>query len=449
MDTGALLPRLQLITRLLRPEFGMRVFALAVADVLAANRARLFMDTSGSLAAVVAAAGQLMILAHLFRAAALRAAVHTLAVAVLVPLAARASAIAAEVMRILAVGLAVHRVDARTVIRLAAGRFMAAEAPVAPELAAHAARGMRIGSIAQIGFSAAAESRIAVMLRIAFAGLVLRNSVAVLADNLVIMTAAGTGKVPLDAAGRQFMVPAVAADMARIPARRTYVDFAVVHAVAILAALGNRMLNAVTGIVSLRAADSRAVILAVAAIVAAGKHLMHHTVALQVTRYAAGRLGMVLPIDYAVALQAAGRLSMNFRLLAGIVAFSAAGRRQMLTAIAVEVAPDAAGSTIMVHAVTVKMALHPAGLGTVMVGTVKFLMARLLAGRLRRIIRRQSADRQHAAQKHNSQQHRQNLFQDVRLLVVSAPCADHNTLDILYNSCQRRVNARSSITSKI
>lgn len=442
MDAGVLRLRLQLKTRLgklfriLILQFMMRVFALAVANVLAANRARLFMNSSGSLAAIVPTAGQFMIFAHLFRTAALRAAVHALAITVLALLAARTSAVAAEIMIILDVLLAAHRIHARTMMSLIARGLVTAKALITPELTAHAAGSVRIGLAAGIGHTASAVNRIAVVLRIALTGLVLRNSIAVLAHNLIIVAAAGTGIMTFHAAGSQLVIPAVAADMARITAGRTEVIVAIGHAVAELAAGCQLMLHTVACIVALRAAHSLAVLLTIAIVVTARKHLVRQTVALIVARLAADSRRMVLAVGNAVTFRTTGWLAMLLRLVAGIMALCTAGCRQMLTAVTVIVTPDAAGSLIMVHAVAIEVTLHPAGLRTVMIDAIELLMARLLAGRLGRVICRHRADRQHAHQQHNRQQQRHHFLQNGRLLKrFCAFCADHNTLWILYNSC--------------
>ena len=189
--------------------------AVAHPQLAALNRAAL-MALAGRLAAVVAALHVvILIVAHILAAgfAILAAGVIVMVLAIALRLAAPGTIL---VIR-LDILSAAQRIDARTMIRIAAGRLMAAEGVIAPEQTAHPAGGMRIGVGAAIGIAAASLCRIAVVFLIALTDHVLRNSVAVLAHRLVQMRAHLAGEVAFHAAGCQRVVPAVAGIMTGMP----------------------------------------------------------------------------------------------------------------------------------------------------------------------------------------------------------------------------------------
>ena len=175
---------------------------LGVAQVALAALAFIVSDTRIGHAAIVAAF-HAVILAKLLRTAALRAGVDTPGVAMLAAIgAAGVTAVAAGLMIVLDELFAIHRIHARTMVRIAAGRLMAAEGVIAPEQTAHTARGMRVGVRAAVDVAAAALRRITEVLLIAFTDHVLRNGVAVLAHRLMQMRSHLAGKVAFHAAGR-------------------------------------------------------------------------------------------------------------------------------------------------------------------------------------------------------------------------------------------------------
>jgi len=328
-------------------------------------------------------------------------------------------------------GLAGQRVDARTMIGIAAGRIMAAEAAVAPEQATLIAGGVLAGILAQIGHAAAADFRIAEMLGGLLALLVLRLSDAVLAHDSGGMTALA-GEVTLDTALGDTVI-ADAADVARIAALAHAVILAIGDAVAALAPGGRRMLLAVAAVVAPLAAGRLRMIQTVAAKVtalAAGRAGVLHAVARQMAFLAADGSRMTLAVVHAVIGETASRLSM--RALAGIVTLSAAGRRHMLLAVAVEMSPNAAGSAGVICTVALKMTLDPAGLRTAVILSVPLFVLRIAAGGLGRVIRGQRAGRK-AHQQAQHQQRRYQLLHHRSFLLFRFCTVDTKTIDLLFH----------------
>ena len=346
------------------------------------------------------------------------AGLHANMIAVFLTVAFCLAAPVAILMLSLYVFFTAELIDTRAVISIVAGRLVTAERIIAPEQTAHAACGMRIGIGAQIGIAAAALIRIAIVLLIALTDHMLRNSIAVLAHRLMLMRTILTGIMAFYAAGSGFMLLAVAGIMTRMTAGRRRMVETIGDTMTAAAARRLGMLGAVAGIMAALAAGRLAVIRSIAdhvAGLAAGCSLMLHAVTGVVTFLAAGCQLMIFAISNAVPRLSASRLAVS-QLITDIMTLGAAGCLAMFLAVAIEMSPRSARCALMVHAVTVKMPLDPTGLGTIMIDTVKLLMARGLACGLGGVIRRQRANRHHAAQKNHRQQHRQNLLQDFRLL---------------------------------
>lgn len=303
-------------------------------------------------------------------------------------------------------GLALQRIDARTMIAVAARRIVSAEALIAPEQTAHLADGMIPGILAQIGFAAAAVLRIAEMFDVllALGMLRLRHAVRIGLRGMAVLA----GVVTFHAADRNAVI-AVTADVAGITALARAMVPAVAYAVTPLAAGSLLMHQTVAVEVALLVAQRLGMIRAVAGEMAqgAGSGLMPEAVAQQMTRHAAVSITMIQLIGHAVARHAAG--SRFVLTHAVVVAFSAASRRSMILAIAIHMSPVTAGGLLVVHAVTGKVARRPAGLRTVVINSVVLFMARFLTGRLRGVIRSQRAGS--AADQQAQRQHqRNNLF---------------------------------------
>lgn len=302
--------------------------------------------------------------------------------------------------------LALQRIDARTMVAVAARRIVSAEALIAPEQTAHLADGMISGVFTQIGFAAAALLRIADMLDVLLALGMLRLSHAV---RIRLRGMAVFARIVAFHAADRNAVIAVTADVAGITALARAMVPAVIHAVAPLTA-GSSFVNQTVAVkVALLVAQRLGVIRTVAGKMAqrAGRGLMAEAVAQQMALHAAAGIAMIQSIGHAVARHAAG--SGFMLVLADIVAFCAAGCRSMLSSITVDVRPETALGLVMVHAVASKVARRPAGLRTVVIDAVVLFMARFLTGRLRGVIRSQRAGS--AADQQAQRQHqRNNLF---------------------------------------
>ena len=379
----------------------------------AADRTRIMLDTGGY--AGIMTAGHLMALVVALGVAALGADIHAELITVRFAIALIPAAPPAFCMLSLHVRFAIELIHARTMVGVSAWRFMTAEAAVAPEQAAHTARGMRIGIGAEIRIAAAALRRITDMLHVALTGHMLRFGIAVFAHGLVLMRARLTGIVAFHATGSKFMIFAVAQHMARMTARRRSVIPAVGHAVSGLAARSRSVLLSVAGLVTALAAGSLAVLRAIAAHMstdAAGSRSMRLPIAGKMAFCTAGSGSMALAIGHAMIFKPAGSLSMG-ELVAGKMAFCAARAGAMLLAVTIEVAPLTAGSTFMVHAVAVKMARNPTGLWAAMIHAIRFLMSRGLTSGFRSIVRCQRTHRQHRAEHQRCQHQRKNLLQHI------------------------------------
>ena len=400
-----------------RPDAGIQLFFVA-AGALALEVAAIVTLSGVQLLAVLDSAAPVrlaleqMALMHLLRSTALRAGIYALPVTMLAIVgAARRSAVAAPVVIVLHVLLALHGIDARAVVRIIARGLVTAEGIVAPQLTAHAARGMGIGVAAGILVAAAAHRRIAEVHRLVrLTGHVLRNSAAVLADRLVQVRAHLAGKVTVDAAGSQIMVAVVTGIVTGIAAGSRGVTVAVAHAVTDLAALRTGVIHAVAVIVAALAARTagmiRAVTVAVAGLEAVGS-IMIHAVAAEMTRNTAVRSSVLHAVAHAVTRGTAGRSRMLL-IIAVHMARNAAGSRGMILAIAVDMILIAASRKLMIPAITMGMALDPAGLRAVMVHAIAAEVTRLAAvGRA--LLVRHCAERKHQTQQ-QTQKHQHRLL---------------------------------------
>lgn len=324
------------------------------------------------------------------------------------------SAKMAKLMVFLRVGLSLHLVYARTMVGIVARGFMAAQRAVTPQQAAHAAGCMRIGFGAPVGIAAAAVRRIAVVLLIALTDLVLRGSIAILADHLVmIMLAAVAGVMIRHAAIRQLMGLSIAGVVAGDAAGSRLMGLGVADAMSALPAGSDHMLVTIAGIVALHTAGGALVKLTITAVVpngAAGSILMLLPVAVVMAGNAAGSGAMALSVLRAMTRNAAGR-SLVVQFIARIMTGSAAGRGGVIPSVAVVMCPGTAGSPGMVEAVTIVVAGNPAGLGAVVIKPIANGMLRILA--LRHLSQRQH--RQNEAQQ-QCKGKRDRLFQGLSLL---------------------------------
>ncbi|MBQ9740306.1 MAG: hypothetical protein IJV91_05135, partial [Kiritimatiellae bacterium] len=135
--------------------------------------------------------------------------------------------------------LAFQRLDARTMVAVAARRIVSAEALIAPEQTAHLADGMIPGILAQIGCAAAALLRIADMFDVLLALGMLRLSHAV---RIRLRGMAVFARIVAFHAADRNAVIAVTADVAGITALARAMVPAVIHTVAPLAA-GSSFVN--------------------------------------------------------------------------------------------------------------------------------------------------------------------------------------------------------------
>ena len=193
-------------------------------------------------------------------------------------------------------GLAGQRIHARTMVGVAAGRIVAAEAAVAPEQTALETGGMLARILAQIRHIAAAHFRITEVFSRLFALLVLRSCIAILAHYLGRMSAFAR-KVSFYAAGRRDMTLAIGDTVAEAAVRHSVI------------ALASR--------VAFNSAGSSNVLLAVAVKMpphAAGSARMVESITIEMTRDPAGlRTIVLLSIPLGVFWIAACRLAAIIR----------------------------------------------------------------------------------------------------------------------------------------
>ena len=396
-----------------------------VADVVLAalaNAVRAFLG----LADVVHVAGRVVGSVILERITAERTGLHALVIAVMLAIALRFAAVAADIVCRAHIRLTLHGVYARTMVRVLARGIVTAEAPVAPEQAAHTAGGMVVGAGANIVLTAAAVIRITVMLRVTLARHMLRRRIAVLADRLGIVASARAGEMAFYAAGSRIVVLTVAVAVTRHTAGRALVGQAVRNAVAISAAGSSRMLKTIAIAVTPLATDSRRMVHAVAVIVTgdiAVSQIVALLIAAVVTRQATGSIAMLFAVRNTVASHAAGRSSMAIQIITGKMAFRTAGSSGMILAIAGIVSVNLAFRTAVILAITIGMAIHPAGSCPVMVEAIAHIVTLNAASRsdpfLILRIRKHGSTQQHAQR----QQQRQQLFHIPFLLIRLYPWA--------------------------
>ena len=390
------------------PSFRAAALAVGVAQVIASARAALMtMILRSLLAGIVHMAWRIVRSVILERIAAERTGIHALVVAVMLTVALGVAAVAADIMLRAHVRLALHGVNTGTMVRVITRSFVTAEAPVAPEQAAHAARSVRIRAGAQIHFTAAAVVRITEVLRVTLTRHMVRRGVAVLADGLGIVTAAGAGIVAFNAAGSHVVVLAVAVVVAGDAAGSGAVSQAVACAVAVSAAGRGFMLETVAIGMSLLAANRTGVLHTVAVVVSgdvAVRQIMAHLITAVVTGKTTGRVRMLSSVGHAMPGDAAGGRFMAVTVIADKVFRRTAGRGGVILSVTGKVAVDLALGAAMIAAVTVGMAVHPAGPCAVMVKAVVLIMALDAAGRRRTLLRNRRSAKQHAQRQQQSKQ---------------------------------------------